>query len=1150
MALGFSTLLTSDGLDRLVVTDAKGQEQSVVTAASATGLGEVTPNDTLARSQELLLRARRALMGRDTASAVKFVNEATALNAVYSDASDRPEYVLPLVNSYKEIEEAARTHGFTESVRRDLAKNYLHQAEALRRCRDYDSAEALVLEAKKLNIVLDAKTLQSGMDAESVQQRIQDDRMAAHAALAATTAVAPLENISEGMRRQVVQVQQQLAQGRQLLQAGQMDQAEKLGRDMAALGIPENAFVGGDSPARLLGDIAVTRSGSARTEEVNAGAIRQVQGTELLPSLGQSNGYLYIQEAEAALRAGNNDAALKNFKDALRYAAEMDAQAVRHINESIAKLSTAPAAPEVKQEVAGTGINFDQAPQQIQSEISAFITKTHQVRNTNPEEALAMLEKLRDELAASSLEAGVKGHFSYSIDMAINETNRFIAENGALIKLDNQNKDVEEQVRLNREADLQIQNRLAEDTETFNQLLEEGKYDEAIILAKKCQDYSQNDVVSIQMFHKARTAKQVAFNNNLKEQREAGWLQGMNDVESASVINVSDESPVNFGPLWDRVKNRTAIDTGATRSEADMEILNKLNMQITLPFDQPMPLATVMEFIQSSTDMNILIDNAALAEAGITSDMTVETKLSNITLKNYLKHILEPYNLTYIVDDEVLKITNKNKVNGKIKSVVYSVADLVCPIPNFNGTESPWAMESSFNRAFNMVNNRGNNRSAAATISGLGNNPLGANTMISPDVVAQIASAGGNTPFGKNQDSATGGMSDPSELINLIVSVVDPESWEEVGEPQYFNLSQSLIIRQTEENHEEICDLLEKIRSMLDLQIAVEVRFITISDEYFERIGVNFNVSFQSDAPAAEDGGRLTPAGKGIYGLAVSDAAGDKPFTDNLNIDFSQNSYGLAIPQFGNYDPSVGAQMGFAILSDIESYFFMNAAESDRRSNILQAPKVVMFNGQWAYVRDDMEVPYVYTVIPVVGEFAVAQQPVVTVINEGQFMTVQAVASQDRRFVRMTVAPYFSEITEPDRTFKFEGTDTVSTDRTTASKGSDSTSSITDEREDTEAVEYVSTGTTIQQPIISTFSVQTTVKVPDGGTVLLGGIKRLNEGRNEGGVPILSKIPYLKRLFSNSAIGRETTSLMMLVTPRIIIQEEEESFVFGTGNAN
>ena len=83
-------------------------------------------------------------------------------------------------------------------------------------------------------------------------------------------------------------------------------------------------------------------------------------------------------------------------------------------------------------------------------------------------------------------------------------------------------------------------------------------------------------------------------------------------------------------------------------------------------------------------------------------------------------------------------------------------------------------------------------------------------------------------------------------------------------------------------------------------------------------------------------------------------------------------------------------------------------------------------------------------------------------------------------------------------------------------------------------------GTTIQLPTFAFTTVSTTVSVPDGGTVLLGGIKRLSEGRTERGVPMLAQLPYINRLFKNVGIGRDTQSLMMMVTPRIIIQEEEE----------
>lgn len=82
----------------------------------------------------------------------------------------------------------------------------------------------------------------------------------------------------------------------------------------------------------------------------------------------------------------------------------------------------------------------------------------------------------------------------------------------------------------------------------------------------------------------------------------------------------------------------------------------------------------------------------------------------------------------------------------------------------------------------------------------------------------------------------------------------------------------------------------------------------------------------------------------------------------------------------------------------------------------------------------------------------------------------------------------------------------------------------------------------LQQPAFITLTIQTTVVCPDGGTVLLGGLKTLNEGRNEFGPPFLSKIPYLNRLFKNVGVGRETRHVMIMVTPRIIINSEEEVY--------
>jgi general secretion pathway protein D len=157
---------------------------------------------------------------------------------------------------------------------------------------------------------------------------------------------------------------------------------------------------------------------------------------------------------------------------------------------------------------------------------------------------------------------------------------------------------------------------------------------------------------------------------------------------------------------------------------------------------------------------------------------------------------------------------------------------------------------------------------------------------------------------------------------------------------------------------------------------------------------------------------------------------------------------------------------------------------------------------------------------------------VIVVLNEGTSLSVQAVVSSDRRFVRLTMVPFFSQIGDVDE-FTFNGK--VTTDSgTTVVDPSNPDQNVTNGQSRT--VE----GTTVQLPTFAFTTVTTTVSVPDGGTVLLGGIKRLREGRAETGVPLLSKMPWISRLFKNVSIGREAQSLMMMVTPRIIIQEEEE----------
>ena len=71
-----------------------------------------------------------------------------------------------------------------------------------------------------------------------------------------------------------------------------------------------------------------------------------------------------------------------------------------------------------------------------------------------------------------------------------------------------------------------------------------------------------------------------------------------------------------------------------------------------------------------------------------------------------------------------------------------------------------------------------------------------------------------------------------------------------------------------------------------------------------------------------------------------------------------------------------------------------------------------------------------------------------------------------------------------------------------------------------------------------------TTSVPDKGTALLGGQREKDEYETEVGVPVLSKIPYINRFFTNRITTTEERTLLILIRPEIIIQTENEDILF------
>jgi general secretion pathway protein D len=77
-----------------------------------------------------------------------------------------------------------------------------------------------------------------------------------------------------------------------------------------------------------------------------------------------------------------------------------------------------------------------------------------------------------------------------------------------------------------------------------------------------------------------------------------------------------------------------------------------------------------------------------------------------------------------------------------------------------------------------------------------------------------------------------------------------------------------------------------------------------------------------------------------------------------------------------------------------------------------------------------------------------------------------------------------------------------------------------------------------QQPTIGTRSFDSTIRLKDGETNFLAGLIRTDDSRSDRGIPGLSDIPVIGRLFSDKAHNNARTDLILTLTPHIIRNAE------------
>ncbi|MCP4594769.1 MAG: hypothetical protein GY842_28895 [bacterium] len=575
-------------------------------------------------------------------------------------------------------------------------------------------------------------------------------------------------------------------------------------------------------------------------------------------------------------------------------------------------------------------------------------------------------------------------------------------------------------------------------------------------------------------------------------------------------------------------------------SPEDQIISRKLAARIPVSFDET-PFGEVIETVADTQQVNITVVWSDLANHAIDEDTPVTLILpEEITFRRALEETLSQLGggaveLGYVVSEGIIKIATRDLLDRDVFVQVYDVSDLLMRVPDF--ADAP--------------------RVTLEQASG-GSGPGGGTASQNPFQGGGGGGGGGDLDERSREERA-------EDIVLLIRGTIEPESWREAGgtDASIRALEASLIVAQTSSGHEQIADLLSQLREERTVQIAVEARFLTVTANYLEEMGIDLDIILnQGNAGydrvnGLDDGTALllprsfsrmgfSPAVPGV-GVAL-DPRGI-PTTAVTNIRQPYGNVGL-VPQTGSFMNSGSRMTPIPILNDVLSItqtqttsipgslggldtaavqifgsfldniqvdFMLRATQADRRSSTMSAPRLVLFNGQRAWVGVLREQAYVSDVQPVVDETAVAQQPQTATILSGAVLDVRATVSADKKYITMDLLPSVRTL-EGIELFPYSGG----------------------------AAGTAAGGGFIQLPTTQSQVIRTTVKVPDGGTLLIGGMKTTEEVEVEAGVPVLSKIPVLKRLYSNRSLVKDETVLLILVKPTIIITREAEEQAFPT----
>ncbi len=209
-------------------------------------------------------------------------------------------------------------------------------------------------------------------------------------------------------------------------------------------------------------------------------------------------------------------------------------------------------------------------------------------------------------------------------------------------------------------------------------------------------------------------------------------------------------------------------------------------------------------------------------------------------------------------------------------------------------------------------------------------------------------------------------------------------------------------------------------------------------------------------------------------------------------IDGSQGKHSRSTLDLGNAGISaLNPGFSFTVVDAADQVrIALNALQNESEVNVLSSPSLMVLDNQTAMINvgDEIPVPTRQSVSNV--------NPNSPTVNEIQFRQTG---------VTLTVTPRVNSGGLVTMEIKQEVSNAVST-----------------------------TSSEIDAPTIQQRQIESVVAINSGETIVLGGLIQDTETENEGGIPVLHKIPLLGKLFGQTTRDSRRTELLVLITPRVV----------------